>query len=64
MEVPDTGLWWNSTLIHQYFAQRYPQHLIKILHRHNEVYAILLLLLEQYHLKKHSQWTNLKVFLG
>jgi len=45
-------------LIHQYFAQRYPQHLIQLLHRHNEVYATLLLVLERYHLKKHSQWTG------
>ncbi len=41
----------------QYFAQRYPRYLLRLLNHHEEFFAVLLLLLERHHLKKHSQST-------
>ncbi|KAK8849838.1 hypothetical protein IAR55_005174 [Kwoniella newhampshirensis] len=37
-----------------YFAQRYPRYLLRVLNRHEEFFAALLLLLERHHLKRHN----------
>ncbi|WVO14945.1 hypothetical protein L204_102586 [Cryptococcus depauperatus] len=37
-----------------YFAQRYPRYLLRLLNYHEETFALLLLLLERHHLKRHN----------
>ncbi|KAH7916817.1 cyclin-dependent protein kinase inhibitor [Hygrophoropsis aurantiaca] len=36
------------------FAQRYPRYLIRIVNRHEEFYAFLMLFVERYYLRKHN----------
>jgi hypothetical protein len=44
----------------QYFTHRYPRYLLRILNNHEEFYALLSLVLERHHLKKHSQFAFLR----
>ncbi|WVQ95909.1 hypothetical protein IAU59_003008 [Kwoniella sp. CBS 9459] len=37
-----------------YFAQRYPRYLLRVLNHHEELFALLLLVLERHHLKRHN----------
>ena len=43
-----------SLTILQVFAQRYPRYLIKIVNRHEEFYALLMVVVERYYLRKYS----------
>ncbi|KAI5894258.1 uncharacterized protein SCHCODRAFT_02624182 [Schizophyllum commune H4-8] len=36
------------------FAQRYPRYLIRIVNRHEEFYALIMLIVERYYLRKHN----------
>jgi len=45
----------NSLTILQVFAQRYPRYLIKIINRHEEFYASLMVVVERYYLRKYSK---------
>lgn len=38
----------------QVFAQRYPRYLLRIVNRHEEFYAFIMLMVERHYLRKHS----------
>jgi Pex2 / Pex12 amino terminal region len=38
----------------QVFAQRFPRYLLPIVNRHEEFYALVMLFVEQHHLRRHS----------
>jgi hypothetical protein len=38
----------------QYLAQHYPRYFLRIVNRHEEAFALVLLLLERHHLWKHG----------
>jgi hypothetical protein len=41
----------------QFFAQRYPRYLLRLVNRHEEVYALFMLLVEGYHLRRLGSYT-------
>lgn len=40
----------------QVFAQRYPRYLLRIVNRHEEFYALIMLFVERHYLRKHSMF--------
>lgn len=44
----------HSLHIVQVFAQRYPRYLLRIVNRHEEFYAAIMLVVERHYLRKHS----------
>jgi len=40
----------------QVFAQRYPRYLLRIVNRHEEFYALVMLYVERHYLRKHSEY--------
>ena len=38
----------------QVFAQRYPRYLLRLVNRHEEFYALIMLVVERHYLRKHS----------
>ncbi|TFY59123.1 hypothetical protein EVJ58_g5976 [Rhodofomes roseus] len=42
------------------FAQRYPRYLIRVVNRHEEFYALLMLIVERHYLRKHENFYGLK----
>jgi 3-deoxy-D-manno-octulosonic-acid transferase len=45
----------SPTHLHQYLAQRYPRYLLRLVNRHEEVYAVVMLLIERHHVNKYSK---------
>jgi hypothetical protein len=39
---------------HQVFAQRYPRYLLRLVNKHEEFYALLMLIVERHYLKTHG----------
>lgn len=38
------------------YAQRYPRHLLRIVNKHDELFALLMLLIEQHYLREWSRY--------
>ncbi len=41
------------------FAQQYPRYLLRIVNRHEEFYALIMLIVERHYLRKHSRLSSL-----
>jgi hypothetical protein len=39
----------------QVFAQSYPRYLLRVVNRHEELYALAMFFVERHYLRKHSQ---------
>ena len=46
--------------IGQFFAQRHPRYLIRLVNKHEEFYALLALWIERHYLTKYSSWVSLR----
>lgn len=46
----------DTLIVVQIFAQSYPRYLIKIVNRHEEIYALLMIVVERYYLRKYSKF--------
>jgi hypothetical protein len=47
----------------QVFAQRHPRYLLRIVNRHEEFYALIMIYVERYYLRKYSECSQLHMNL-
>ena len=44
----------NGLIVGKVFAQRYPRYLLRIVNRHEEFYALIMLFVERHYLRTHG----------